>query len=174
MERIGSPALLRSLCREGSFSSPTPGHCAGYAQANLVILPREYAFDFLLFCQRNPKPCPLLEVLEPGVFTTSSTARDTDVRTDLPRYKVFRDGVFQEELTDVSHLWRDDLVTFIIGCSFSFEDALQNAGLSVRHIDEGRNVPMYRTSVPCKSAGAQHSALRSGHYMIADRVEICA
>lgn len=148
-----SPSEVRLRCREGSFASPTPGLCPGFAQANLAILPQRYAFDFLLFCQRNPKPCPLLEVLEPGVSLTATTASGADVRTDLPRYKVFRDGVLTEEVTDISHLWQDDFVTFVIGCSFSFEEALQNAGLPIRHIDEQVNVPMYRTNIPCQSAG---------------------
>lgn len=132
------PSELRLACRRGEFSGQTSGQANGYAQANLCILPKEYAFDFLLFCQRNPKACPLLHVLEAGVFTHE----DMDIRSDLPKYRVFRDGVLQEEVGDISALWQEDFVTFVIGCSFSFEDAMTKAGLRVRHVDQGVNVPM--------------------------------
>mmetsp|Transcript_12280 Transcript_12280/g.18608 ORF Transcript_12280/g.18608 Transcript_12280/m.18608 type:complete len:264 (-) Transcript_12280:101-892(-) len=148
-----SPSELRRACRDGRFSNQTSGQAPGYSQANLVILPKKYAFDFLLFCQRNPKSCPLLEVLEPGVHVTAQVAKDADIRTDLPKYRVYRDGVLTEEVTDISSLWREDLCTFIIGCSFSFEDAMLKSGLPVRHVQEGRNVPMYNTNIPCASAG---------------------
>lgn len=148
-----SPQEVRLKCRSGEFSGQTSGLAPGYAQANLCILPKEYAFDFLLFCQRNPKPCPLLHVLEPGVFQLG----DIDIRKDVPRYRVFRDGVFSEEVTNIGDdIWSSDMVTFVIGCSFSFEDALIRAGLRIRHIDQNRNVPMYNTSIPCKSAGVFH------------------
>jgi uncharacterized protein YcsI (UPF0317 family) len=133
------PTELRASCRAGDFTLPTAGQAPGYAQANLCILPKEYAFDFLLFCQRNPKPCPLLHVLEPGQFQINNT---TDVRTDVPKYRVFEDGVLVREVSDISDFWRDDFVTFVIGCSFSFEDALAKAGLRIRHNDQKRNVPM--------------------------------
>jgi uncharacterized protein YcsI (UPF0317 family) len=132
------PKVLRLACRSGSFAGQTSGQANGYAQANLCILPKDYAFDFLLFCQRNPKPCPLLHVLEAGQFTF----QDIDIRTDLPKYRIYRNGSLDEECTDISNLWSEDFVTFVIGCSFSFEDALIRAGLPVRHIDQGRNVPM--------------------------------
>jgi uncharacterized protein YcsI (UPF0317 family) len=135
---FADPKSLRLACRDGSFTDQTSGQANGYAQANLCILPKEYAFDFLLFCQRNPKPCPLLHVLEAGEFNL----QDIDIRSDLPKYRVYRDGVLVEEVTDISNLWSNDFVTFVIGCSFSFEDALKRAGLSIRHIDQGRNVPM--------------------------------
>jgi uncharacterized protein YcsI (UPF0317 family) len=150
-----SPVDLRLSCREGTFQGQTAGQSPGYAQANLCILPKEYAFDFLLFCQRNPKPCPLLHVVEAGSFMLD----DIDIRTDAPKYRVFKDGILQQELTDISSIWSDDLVTFVIGCSFSFEDALVNAGLRIRHIDQGRNVPMYNTNVVCPSAGVFHGNL---------------
>lgn len=133
------PHELRAACRSGEFRAPTTGHALGYAQANLCILPKEYAFDFMLFCQRNPKPCPLLHVLEPGTFSLNTI----DIRTDVPRYRIFEDGVLIKEVDSIEDVWRDDFVTFVIGCSFSFEDALSKAGLSIRHIDQGRNVPMY-------------------------------
>lgn len=151
-----TPAEARRLMREGGYDRPTAGMCAGYAQANLVILPREQAYDFLLFTQRNPKACPVLEVADAGSRLTKYMADGADIATDLPRYRVYRDGVFTEELTDVSRLWRDDFVSFLIGCSFSFEAELIAAGIAVRHIDEGRNVPMYLTNIKCESAGMFH------------------
>lgn len=145
------PVQLRQACRNGSFRGQTSGQCPGMAQANLCILPKEYAYDFLLFCVRNPKPCPLLHVLEAGQHTFGN---DIDVRTDLPLYRVYIDGVLQEQTSaDISHLWEPDLVTFVIGCSFSFEEALFRAGLPLRHVEENRNVPMYHTNIPCQSAG---------------------
>jgi uncharacterized protein YcsI (UPF0317 family) len=133
-----SPKDLRLACRDGNFHDQTSGQARGYAQANLCILPKEYAFDFLLFCQRNPKPCPLLHVLEPGKFDLD----DIDIRRDVPKYRVYHDGVLTKECTNITDLWSEDFVTFVIGCSFSFEDAMGRAGLSIRHIDQNRNVPM--------------------------------
>lgn len=135
-------------------TGPTAGCCANFVQANICILPRACAFDFLLFCQRNPKPCPLLDVSEPGSTAPPAwLARDGDIRSDVSAYRVYRDGVLIDETTDVSRYWQDDLVTFYLGCSFSFEAALQQSGLPVRHVEEGRNVPMFRTTIPCRPAG---------------------
>lgn len=133
------PSDLRQACRNESFNQPTSGHCYGFAQANICILPMEYAFDFLLFCQRNPKPCPLLHVLEKGVYALGNI----DIRTDAPKYRIFENGILVSEVTNISNIWNEDYVTFLIGCSFSFEDALQKAGLIIRHIELGKNVPMY-------------------------------
>jgi uncharacterized protein YcsI (UPF0317 family) len=144
---------LRQQCRTGDFSGPTSGRALGFAQANLVVLPRSHAFDFLLFCQRNPKPCPLLEVTEPGDFVPRQLAPGADLRTDLPKYRIYEHGHLSAEVTDLGDHWREDFVSFLIGCSFTFEAALLRAGLSVRHIEQGRNVPMYRTNLPCHSAG---------------------
>jgi uncharacterized protein YcsI (UPF0317 family) len=148
-----TPAEVRNLCRLGKFQSPTPGLASGYLQANLVVLPKSVAFDFLLFCYRNPKPCPVLDITEVGDPEPRIVAPGADIRTDLPRYHVFRHGELVEELTDIKELWRDDFVAFLIGCSFSFEAALLNAGIPVRHIEEDKNVPMYKTSIACASAG---------------------
>jgi uncharacterized protein YcsI (UPF0317 family) len=145
------PAAARSRFRNGLVSN-TSGYATGYAQANLVALPADWAFDMLLFAQRNPKPVPLLEVTEPGA-THTELAPGADLRTDLPRYRVWRDGVLVDEPTDVTDLWREDLVTFLIGCSFTFESALLSAGVPIRNIEQGRNVSMYRTGTPCRSAG---------------------
>jgi len=150
-----TPAELRLAAREGRWNGPTAGACDGRVQANLMVVPREAAFDFLLFCQRNPKPCPIIEVLEAG-RVEPACAPGADLRTDLPRYRVYRDGAFAGEPTDLTPLWTDDLVSFLIGCSFTFESALVEAGLPVRHIEQCTNVPMYITSIPTVPAGAFH------------------
>lgn len=144
---------VRRRCRAGAFTGPTAGLARGHAQANLVILPRAAAWDFLLFCQRNPKPCPVLEVTDAGSPEPRSLAPGADLRTDLPRYRVFRRGELVDEPASVEDYWRDDLVSFLLGCSFSFETALLEAGLTVRHLEEGVNVPMYETGVACRAAG---------------------
>jgi uncharacterized protein YcsI (UPF0317 family) len=150
---------MRSLIREKKWDKPTAGLAMGYAQANLVILPGKYAFDFLLFCQRNPKPCPLIEVLESGRYRTGFLASDADVRTDIPRYNIYRKGKLERTVKEIKRLWRDDFVTFLLGCSFSFEEALLRAKIPVRHIEEDKNVPMYITNISCKPAGALHGPL---------------
>ena len=146
-------ADVRAACRNGTLTGPTPGLALGYVQANLVILPRDWAFDFLLFCQRNPKPCPLLDVTEPGDPEANSVAPGSDLRTDLPAYRVWENGQLVAEPADIARHWRDDLVSFVIGCSFTFENALLAAGVPVRHIEQNVNVPMYRTNIACKPAG---------------------
>jgi len=154
-ETAGAEARsVRLACREGRLTGSTAGLAPGFVQGNLAILPRDLAADFLLFCQRNPKPCPLVGVSEPGNPRIPSLGGDLDIRTDLPRYRVWRDGELVEEVSGINSAWHGDLVAFVIGCSFSFEEALIADGLRIRHIDEGRNVPMYRTSVPCVPAGA--------------------
>jgi uncharacterized protein YcsI (UPF0317 family) len=147
-----TPENVRALCRSGDFTGATAGVAKGYVQANMMILPREDAFDFLLFCQRNPKPCPLVEVLEPG-HVTPRCAPSADIRTDLPAYRIYENGRLTREVTDISLYWRDDLVTFLIGCSFSFESALIEGGIPLRHVDQGVNVAMYKTNIPCMPAG---------------------
>ena len=149
-----TPAEARHLIREGKFAAPTSGLCPGYAQANLIILPREQAYDFLLFAQRNPKPCPILEVTEVGERMTHICAKDCDVATDFPGYRIYKDGVMVDEVDDVVDYWRDDLVAFIIGCSFSFESELIEAGIEMRHNTQGRNVSMYLTNLACEPAGS--------------------
>lgn len=144
---------VRRACRRGDWTRPTPSVAAGFAQANLVVVSREYAFEFLLFCQRNPKPCPVLLVADGGRFDVGELAAGADLRTDLPGYRVWRNGELTDEPTDVLNLWRNDFVSFLIGCSFTFDSALIAAGLTVRHIEMDVNVPMYRTSIACKSAG---------------------
>lgn len=146
-------AEVRAECRKGTLTGPTPGLALGYVQANLVILPKDWAFEFLLFCQRNPKPCPVLDVTEPGDPEAKLVAPGSDLRTDLPAYRVWRNGELVEEPHEITKYWRNDLASFVIGCSFTFENALLAAGVPVRHIEQNVNVPMYRTNIGCKSAG---------------------
>lgn len=149
---------VRALARCGEFTDPTSGHAYGMVQANLMILPQEAAADFRRFCELNPKPCPLLEVLPAGSVEPKCAA-GADIRTDVPGYRIYRDGKFAEELTDIREVWRDDLVSFLIGCSFSFEEALLEAGIPLRHIEHGQNVAMFRTNIQCQSAGRFHGPL---------------
>lgn len=144
---------VRLDARSGKLTTSTANLAPGHVQANLAILPKALAADFLLFCQRNPKPCPLLAMSDPGDPTLAELGRDIDIRSDIPRYGVWRDGVLVDEPTDVSAIWRDDLVSFLIGCSYSFEEAMLDNGLPVRHIEQGCNVPMYRTGVATQAAG---------------------
>lgn len=146
-----SPAQARQRFRAG-LQVPTSGWAPGYAQANMLAVPAAYAFDVLLFATRNPRACPVLDVTDPGDHRTT-LARDADLRTDLPAYRVFSGGEMVAEVTDARPYWRDDLVTFLTGCSFSFEHALTRAGIGVRHTELGRNVPMYVTARPCRPAG---------------------
>jgi uncharacterized protein YcsI (UPF0317 family) len=143
----------RRRIRNGGFIGATAGLAAGNVQANLVVLPQALAHDFLRFAQANPKPCPVLAVSEPGDPHLPALGEDLDLRTDLPKYRVWRDGELAGEPTDIRDLWRDDLVGFALGCSFSFEEALVEAGLELRHITCGTNVPMYRTNIRCVPAG---------------------
>ncbi|WP_316879658.1 putative hydro-lyase [Ralstonia wenshanensis] len=142
-----NPYSARLAARSGVLRGHTSGLCDGYVQANIVMLRDTWANEFLRFCQLNPKPCPLLDVTEPGVPVFRHLGQDVDVRRDVPRYRVYRNGELAEEPADVEALWTDDMVAFAIGCSFSFEHALMEAGVPLRHIAMSRNVAMYRTSV---------------------------
>ncbi|WP_349410748.1 putative hydro-lyase [Pseudalkalibacillus sp. SCS-8] len=147
------PAEARELCRLNEWNKPTSGMANGYTQTNLVVLPKELAFDFMLFCQRNPKPCPVLDVTEPGSPIPIMAAPQADLLTDLPKYHVYEKGVLTEKKMDITSLWKDDMVGFLLGCSFTFEKALLDKGVPVRQIEEGKNVPMYQTNIPCEKAG---------------------
>ncbi len=147
------PAALRAAIRSGRFNAHTSGQCPGYAQANLAVLPKEYAADFLRFCQLNPKPCPILGVSDPGNPRIPALGEDVDISTDICGYYVFRDGEMVEEVRNLKSAWRDDMVAFAIGCSFSFEEALVEGGIPLRHFELGCNVAMYRTNVPTQGAG---------------------
>jgi uncharacterized protein YcsI (UPF0317 family) len=150
---------VRQAIRQGRWTSHTSGVAQDRVQGNVVILPQQEANDFLRFCQRNPKPCPLLAVSEPGEAMLPTLGRDIDIRTDVPMYRVWRDGELVEERADIQALWRDDLVTFVIGCSFSFEQALMEAGLRLRHVDQGKNVAMYRSNMQTLAAGPFHGPM---------------
>lgn len=143
----------RQAIRAGLWSGHTSGTAPHYVQGNVVILPEALANDFLRFCQRNPKPCPLLAVSEPGDPALPRLGADLDIRTDVPLYRVWRHGELVEEVSDIRDLWRDDLVSFVIGCSFSFEQPLMDAGIPLRHVEQGRNVAMYRTNIQTVPAG---------------------
>jgi uncharacterized protein YcsI (UPF0317 family) len=150
---VAAGSRERMRMRTGDFSGTTAGLAPGNVQANLVILPKALAHDFLRFAQANPKPCPVLSVSEPGDPRLPGLGENLDIRSDLPRYRVWRRGEVVEEPFDLFHVWRDDLVSFALGCSFSFEEALVENGIELRHITCGSNVPMYRTNIPCAPAG---------------------
>lgn len=158
MQTPSSPQELRKLIRRKEWTRPTTGACPGTIQANLVMMPEAAAFEFLLFCVRNPKPCPILDVLEPGACEPA-IAPGADLRTDLPLYRVFVDGKLQNEVEDVSDAFQDDMVSFLLGCSFSFENAMLATGLPIRNLEEGKNVSMYTTNIDCRTAGRFRSKM---------------
>lgn len=151
-----TPGEARLKIRNGEITTQTSGMCNGYAQANLCILPKKYAYDFLLFASRNPTSCPILEVLDEGSRYTKYMADHADIATDIPKYRIYRNGELAEEVTDISAYWQEDFVSFLIGCSFSFEGELLDAEVPIRHIEQGRNVPMFLTNIPCEPAGIFH------------------
>lgn len=147
------PGELRELFRLNQLIRPTSGMANGFAQANLAILKKDLAFEFLLFCQRNPKPCPVIDVIEAGSPIPQQVAPGADLRTDLPKYRIYQHGELVDEVTDIVKYWDDSMVAFLLGCSFTFEHALVNNGIPVRHIEENRNVPMFKTDIQCVKAG---------------------
>jgi uncharacterized protein YcsI (UPF0317 family) len=149
----GDPRAVRLAARSGAFAGVTAGLAPGYVQGNVCILPRAFAEDFRLYCERNPKPCPLIGVSAPGDPRLPELGEDLDIRSDVPRYRVFRDGQLKGEVTDISDLWTDDMVAFAIGCSFSFEEALIDAGIPLRYVAEGKNVAMYLTNIETEPSG---------------------
>ena len=153
------PKELRALVRKGELARITSGMAPGYVQANLVILPRDQAFDFLLFCQRNPRPCPLLEVVEAGSPEPRLTAPGADLRTDVPKYRVYEYGDLVGEPEDISEIWQGNMVSFLLGCSFTFEEALIRSGISLRHYEQGKNVSMFITSIQTTPAGVFHGPM---------------
>jgi uncharacterized protein YcsI (UPF0317 family) len=149
-----TPAELRALMRRGEFTGHTSGLAVRHVQGNLVLLPKPWAEDFLRYCQRNPKPCPVLAVGEPGDPTLPSLGAGIDIRSDLPRYRLWQHGELVAEVSDISEHWQSDFVSIVIGCSFSFEQALLDEGLPLRHVQQGKNVAMFRTHIPTVAAGA--------------------
>lgn len=150
------PKEVRELIRKAELVKPTSGMCNGYIQANLAILPKKNAYDFLLFAQRNPKSCPILEVTDEGSPFTKIAADNADIRYDIPKYRVYKKGVLVDEVENLKDYWQDDFVSFLIGCSFSFETAMMEAGIPIRHIDDNHNVPMYITNIASREAGIFH------------------
>jgi uncharacterized protein YcsI (UPF0317 family) len=156
---LSAPRAIRQAIRDGQLTGVTAGLGRSLVQANLAILPRAQAYDFLLFCQRNPKPCPLIEVCDAGSPEPVGVAPGADLRTDVPGYRVYEHGVLVAEVRDITSYWRDDLVAFLLGCSFTFEWALLEAGVRLWHIEHGKGVAMYRTSIACRPAGAFHGPM---------------
>jgi uncharacterized protein YcsI (UPF0317 family) len=152
MMSIADPREARSVIRSGAYTGHTAGIAAEYVQGNLCILPKDYAMEFAAFCQRNPKPCPVIGMGAPGDPSLPDLG-DIDIRTDVPRYRVFRDGKVVDEPADIRKYWTDDLVAFVIGCSFSFELPMLQEGIRLQHVDRDTTVPMYRSSVDCVPAG---------------------
>ena len=144
---------VRSLIRENKVIRPTSGMALGHAQANLAILPRDLAYDFLLFAQRNPKPCPILDVTEVGSPEPCIVAPGADLRYDIAKYRIYRHGQLEDEVLDIEKYWTKDMVAFLLGCSFTFETPLLRNGIPIRHIEENCNVPMYITNIECVPAG---------------------
>ncbi len=144
---------LRAAIARGEWDKPTSGLAPGFTQANMVMLPKQYAFDFLLFCERNPKPCPVIDVCEAGRTAPPIAGPGADIRTEIPRYRIYRHGELEQEVCDIREYFTDDLVTFLLGCSFTFEPDLMDHGIPVRHIELERNVPMYVTNRECRPAG---------------------
>lgn len=146
---------FREEVRAGRFTGPTNGQCPGFLQCNLVVLPQgRHAFDFLLFCQRNKKACPLIEVCDVGSPFPDGIARGADLRTDVPKYAIYKDGALEKEVDDVTDYWPEDSVAFLIGCSFSYDGALLDAQIPLRSAEQGKNVPMFKTNLKCRSSGS--------------------
>ncbi|WP_342628725.1 putative hydro-lyase [Nguyenibacter vanlangensis] len=148
-----SPAEVRRLCRTGQVTDVTAGMATGYIQANIVMLPAALADAFHEFCLKNPKSCPLVGMSRPGESGIPALGADLDLRTDLPRYRIWRNGVLTAEVSDLGDYWQDDLVTFALGCSFSFENVLTACGIPMRHLQTGKGVSMYRTNIACTPVG---------------------
>ncbi|WP_099159635.1 putative hydro-lyase [Virgibacillus ndiopensis] len=146
-----TPKEQRLRYRMNLDATTTSGLCDDYLQVNLITLPREYAFEFLLFCRRNPKACPLVDILEGG--STQPLVADADIRTDLPKYRIYKNGIFENEVLDVTREWKEEFVTFLIGCSFTFEKALNQAGIRLLHQEQTKVVPMFKTNIPCEKSG---------------------
>lgn len=152
-QALARARATRLQIRAGKITTQTSGMTPGVVQGNIVILPRGWAADFTRYCELNPRPCPLICVGTPGQFMLDELGEDIDIRTDLPRYQIFREGELINDPTDIADVWQDDLVTFVMGCSFSFEEVLQEAGIPLRHLHRGQDVSIYRTSMPTRSAG---------------------
>ncbi len=151
--QIQQPATIRKMIKQGELTSHTSGMAKGYIQANVVILPSAYAYDFLKFCFRNPKTCPLLDVSEKGSKSFPTFGQQADITTEVAAYRVYKQGKLIEQRPNIDTLFTEDMVSFLIGCSFTFEHALLEAGIPIRHLEEGHNVPMYMTNIPAADSG---------------------
>lgn len=168
-----TPAELRSQAAAGIFDQPTAGHCPGYVQANLAAFPVEFAEDFTSFCKKNPKPCPLLETIPAGQFSSTVLAAEADIRNTIPRYQIWRNGKSCDTVQDLAGLDLTDFVFFLLGCSFSFEEALVEAGIFLRHIELQKNVAMYKTSIGLEGVGRfQGEMVVSMRPIAADKVDL--
>lgn len=147
------PKDIRSLIRKNQFTEHTMKIAEGYVQANLAIIPAKYALDFMIFCQRNPKPCPVLEVTEIGVSTLKYLSDTADLKTDIPQYRVFKDGECVDEPLDIKRYWREDLVAFLLGCGATVDHVLHGSGITLRHFKEEKVPPIYITNIQCEPAG---------------------
>ncbi len=152
-KQLQTASTFRKTVRSRKFTNPTAGYAPGYLQGNVVILPLKYAADFLQYCLNNPKPCPLIGLSKPGDPTLQSLGKDIDIRHDIPRYCIYRHGELTDEATDIAEYWADDMVTFVLGCSFTFEEVLIHQGFEVRHIRCDCNVPMFKTNIPTIAGG---------------------
>jgi len=159
-----NPKKIRSEIRQGKWKKPTTGLCPDYVQANLVILPKDLAFDFMIFCYRNPKPCPIIDITEVGSSIPKFAAPDADIRFDVPKYKIYENGKFAEETDNIEKYWQDDFVSFLIGCSYTFEQALIKNDIPLRHIEERKIVSTYITNIKCNSSSYFH-----GHMVVSMR-----
>ena len=153
LQTANASETVRRQARSRQLAGQTAGRAPGFLQGNIVILPKKYACDFLIYCRNNPKPCPIIGVAGPGSASIPTLGNDLDIRTDIPKYRVYEDGRLSTELCDISDLWSADLVTFVLGCSFTFEEALMRAGYPVRHIALGCNVPMFKTNIETMPGG---------------------
>src|SRR3972149_357618 len=162
------PREIRRDIRQGKLTGITAGLGEHFVQGKLAAGPRDLPYDFLLFCQRNPRPCPLLEVTDVGSAEPVGVAPGADLRTDIPKYRIYKDGALADDVTDATPYWRDDLVAFLLGCSFTFEWALLEAGIRLWHVEQGRNVAMWRTSIPCRPAGRLHGPMVVSKRPVAD------
>ncbi|MBP8784947.1 MAG: putative hydro-lyase [Synergistaceae bacterium] len=171
------PKEMREIIRNGGWDYPTSGLCLGHVQGNMIVLPKDWAYDFLVFAQRNPKPCPILDITEPGKTEPVLVAPGADLSRDIPRYRVWENGKLVDEPTDVTKYWGEDMVGILLGCSFSFEGALIEAGIPIRHMNCGCNVPMFITNIPCTPAGRLSGpmvvSMRPVHYSKIPRAVLC-
>lgn len=148
-----TPEEIRECIRKEKWIGPTTGIALGFVQANLVIIPEKLALEFIIFCQRNHSACPILEITEPGIASLNYLAKNVDIRTDLPKYRVYKKGVLMDEPLNIIDYWRSDFVSIFIGCSLSFEKALTDSNIPLRHLECKKNGAIYISSIKCNPTG---------------------